>query len=285
MIPPSAPDEGGQYPGEFGHAPEGRLERDQRPGHGRGSSAESRPSGALLRTVAALGIVLLSATVCEAGQRVVFEWGRSMRIASHELDLEEQRLVLNLLDGGSVAVPLSIVRRVVGADADVLLDLNLDALTPDPHEPIGTVAWLPADGWSGSERCDEWEGTPQWEFRWTDQDSARALLPPAPASATRIEFRLLSISYAIRVLGGVADPSTQLVNVALNGRSLGTLELSHDGWNTYSLPLPARVSSGAVVLRLETDYRAQPSTFTQGRRQDRRHLGVALDFVRYRPGP
>lgn len=238
-----------------------------------------------ITAVAGVAIVLLWTTVGGADQRVVFRWGRSMRIATHELDLQAGRLVLTLPQGGSVTIPLSIVRRVIGPNGEVLFDLDLGAVRRDPDEPPDAVPWIPAGGWSGTEVWDRWENTPKWEYRWTDEDSASALIPAPPEAATEVELRLLPISYAIRVLGGIGEPETQTVAVALDGHPLGTIRLSHDGWKTYRLPLPPGPSRDTAVLSLQTGYRARPHAFTEGTSSDRRILGVALDYVRYCPCP
>lgn len=230
------------------------------------------PALVVVAAAAAAVLALLVVESAAAQQRVVFRWGRSMQISSYELDLEERQLVLILPAGGTVTVPLSIVRHVLGAEEEVVLDLDLDAASPDPEEPEGTSPWMAAAGWSGSERWDEWENAPKWEFRWTDEDSASALVPPPPDDATQIELRLLSIAYAVRILGGVAEPETQVLSVALGETPLGMIELGDEGWETYRLPLPADRPVGPVLLRLQTGYRARPG---------KRILGVALDYVRY----
>jgi hypothetical protein len=232
---------------------------------------------------------------------VVFRWGRAMRIASHELDLENGGVRLILMGGSSMWVPISIVSQVRQPDGKILLNLDLDTLARDPAEPVDTSSWLAARGWSGEERWDEWVNDPQWRYRWTDQDVSWALVPAPPANATELELRLLSISYAIRDLGEVSEPPTQAVEVRLGGVHLGTIELRHDGWQRYRLPLTPRSSAGeegsrgdgvraaqslggVVTLRLETGYRARPSSFTRDVSADKRTLGVALDHVRYVAG-
>lgn len=243
-------------------------------------------------------VILVVPAPSAADEMITFRWGRTMRIASHELDLESGRLRLNLIGGGSVTVPLSIVSRVTRPDGALLFTMDLDDAVLDPAEEADTVPWVAAQGWSADERWDEWIGEPQWQYRWTDQDVAWAMVPAPHPGATELELRLLSVSYAMRALGKIAEAPVQVVEVSLAGTYLGSIELRHDGWQTYHLPLPPE--SGAkrgtegraadlapqgfgnvVMLRLETRYRAQPSSFSDGASPDARMLGVALDSVRY----
>lgn len=252
----------------------------------RGTAQRScRPAPWAARVVTALVIVLLSWGIAGAQQRIVFRWGKSMRIASYEVDLENRSLSVTLPAGGSIEVPLSIVRRVVGPAEEVLFDLDFETAPPDPHEPTGTLRWIPVEGWSTVERWDAWEGDPKWDYRWSVDDVASALLPGPREGSDQIEIRLLSISYALRSIGGVQDPEPQIVDVTLNGESLGSLPLSSDGWETYRLPLPPDLSGGSAVLRLTTAYRARPADFAEDVSDDPRSLGVALDSVRYCPCP
>jgi hypothetical protein len=234
---------------------------------------------AVLATVP-LGVGSLSAASA-ADEYVVFTWGGRQRVVDHEVDLEGGRLRLMFDAESSVDIPLSSVSRIVDTDHEVVLDLTLGGATMDAWDPPDAALWSPIEGWSQEEVWRPRGSHPRWAFRWTDSETAWAVVSEPPAGAAAVEMRIMSIRHPIQVAGKVADPGPQRIKVSLNGQALGERELAGRGWHTYRFPLPAGCRSGLAHLELEVSYLARPEEFTGGRSRDRRELGVAVNYVRF----
>lgn len=181
----------------------------------------------------------------------------------------------------SVSIPLSSVSKVLDADRNVVLDLSLGGATLDPWDPPDVSRGSHVEGWADEEIWDSWVGNPRWAYRWTDAETAWILVSRPPGVTNAIEIRLLPISYAIRILGGVPVPEIQFLRVSLNGQLIGDLALSDRDWGTYRLALPEGCEEDFCLLKLESSYLASPAEFANGLSTDSRELGVAVDYLRF----
>ena len=231
-----------------------------------------------------VALVLASPTLLAADDEyVVFTWGKQFRVVDHRVDFEGGRLKLVLGDESSVDIPLDSVSKILNADREVVLDLTLGGATLDPWDPPDVSRGSHVEGWSDEEVWDSWAGNPRWAFRWTNAKTAWMLVSRPPGVADAIEIRLLPISYATRILGGVPVPEIQFLRVSLNGQLLGDLALSDHGWGTYRLALPEGCEGDPGLLKLESSYLASPAEFANGLSTDSRELGVAVDYLRFVP--
>jgi len=157
----------------------------------------------------------------------------------------------------------------------------MDGIALDAWNPLDASLLKPISGWAAEEVWDVWESQPKWAFRWTEGTVAMAMISRPPGRFDALDLRLLPISYTQRELGGNSAPEVQFVRVTLNGRLLGDLPLTGNGWHTYRLALPADHQGSAAFLKLEASYTARPVDFSQGLNLDERELGVAVDYVRF----
>jgi hypothetical protein len=75
----------------------------------------------------------------------------------------------------------------------------------------------------------------------------------------------------------------QGIKIYVNGEYVGELQLTADGWQTYSLHLPHRyLQDGINAFRFLYRYTALPAQVLPGSK-DPRMLAVAFDFIGFRP--
>jgi Transglycosylase SLT domain len=86
-------------------------------------------------------LVLMLASPPAAAALVVFEDGRHLRVASYEV-VDDDRLTVGLVGGGSMTIPLDVVERIVDEEYERL---------PDPQKLV-TDAGIAAESLAGEKR-------------------------------------------------------------------------------------------------------------------------------------
>jgi hypothetical protein len=110
------------------------------------------------------------------------------------------------------------------------------------------------------------------DFRWTEgpvAEIAFRLSPPIP-SILLMELRPFLAGAAL---------SSQTLAVEINGKPVGTLEVTEPSFRVYSLTVPRSVLAPSNILRLIVSKATSPSSF--GISGDHRRLGVALRSVTF----
>jgi hypothetical protein len=143
------------------------------------------------------------------------------------------------------------------------LTTRLD-VTVNPTIDVGSAVDRPAlySGFS----VDEHDG--DRTFAWIDGPHAELLVP----RRSRTDADVLIVCQPNQPRG-----AAQEMSVALNGWLLGTVPL-HDGWQTVSLPAPARAWQ-IGVNELTMSFSSAVSPMQNGESQDRRRLSAGLDRV------
>jgi hypothetical protein len=255
-----------------------------RPGR-RGNVLPRNVRAALAIAVAAAGLFSVSAAdgAATEGQYLIFTWGERFKFLEQSVDFDAARLNLKVGDDDTLSVPLSSISKVIDAKGNTTFDFTLDDIALDAWDPLDASLLKPILGWSQEEVWDVWDNEPKWAFRWTEGAAAMAMISRPSGHSDALELRLFPISYPQRELGGDPAPEVQFVRVTLDGRLLGDLPLTGDGWHTYRLALPRSRDSvhSAAFLKLEASHTARPVDFSQGLSIDDRNLGVAVDYVRF----